>query len=185
MALLVPILLILGVVLYIFYAKVIKARNMLNDALSGIDVQLEKRYEVIPNILTIAQKFMTHEKEIFSEITKLRTEAMNAPSGSIEKFNADNALQDKLKALQISVENYPELKSDVTMAQAMKTYQEMEENIAAARRFYNTALRQLHNAIMIFPGSLFAGAAGDISKFSYFEIEDSHRKSIKASDYLK
>ncbi len=178
-------LLILCAFLYYFYAKVIKARNMLNEALSGIDVQLEKRYEVIPNILTIAKKFMTHEKEIFSEITKLRTEAMNAPSGSAEKFNADNALQDKLKAFQISVENYPELKSDTTMLQAMKAYQEMEENIAAARRFYNTALRRLHDAVMIFPGSLFRGYAGDISKFAYFETEDSHKKSIKASDYFK
>ncbi len=176
---------IIGIILYYFYVKVIKCRNRLNEALSGIDVQLEKRYDLVPNILKIAKEFMEHEQEIFTQITELRTRAMNAPSGSKEKFSADNELTSKLDALKVSVENYPELKSNDTMVQAMKTYEETEENIAAARRFYNTALRQLHDAIMIFPGSLFAGCAGDISQFSYFEAEESHKKPINADDYLR
>lgn len=176
---------IVCLILYCYYAKVIKCRNRLNEALSGIDVQMEKRYDLVPNILKIAKKFMEHEQEIFSQITELRTRAMNAPSGSKEKFDADNELTSKLDALKISVENYPELKSNDTMVQAMKAYEEVEENIAAARRFYNTALRQLHDAIMIFPGSLFAGCAGDISQFSYFEAEESHKKPINADDYLR
>ena len=72
--------------LYYFYVKVIKARNFLNEALSGIDVQLERRYDVLPNILTIAQKFMEHERGMITEITELRTKAMNSVSGSAEKF---------------------------------------------------------------------------------------------------
>ena len=171
--------------LYHFYVKVIKARNFLDEALSGIDVQLERRYDVLPNILTIAQKFMTHERAMITEITELRTKAMNAVSGSAEKFGAENELSSKVANLMISVENYPQLKSNDVMIEAMKSYQDIEENIAAARRFYNTALRKLHDAVKIFPGSLFAGCAGNYEKFSYFEAEESHKKSIKASDYLK
>ena len=85
----------------------------------------------------------------------------------------------------VAVENYPQLKSDEVMVEAMKTYQDIEENIAAARRFYNTALRKLHDVVMIFPGSLFASFAGDYEKLAYFEADESHKKSIKASDYLK
>lgn len=179
------IILIIAVVLYFFYVKVVKASNMVHEALSGIDVQLEKRHSVMPNLLTMAQKFMVHEKEIFTEITKLRTEAMNATSGSAEKFKAENALDDKLKSLLISVENYPQLKSNDTMVEAMKAYQDVEDNIAAARRFYNTSLRQLHDATMIFPGSLFAGFAGDALKYAFFEAPESHKAPVNATDYFK
>ncbi len=182
---LLSILLVISAVLYSFYVKVIKARNFLNEALSGIDVQLERRYDVLPNILTIAQKFMDHERGMITEITELRTKAMNAVSGSAEKFKTEGELSSKLSSLMVAVENYPQLKSDEVMVEAMKTYQDIEENIAAARRFYNTALRKLHDVVMIFPGSLFASCAGDYEKLAYFEADESHKKSIKASDYLK
>lgn len=172
-------------VLYHFYVQVIKARNFLNEALSGIDVQLERRYSVVPNILTIAQKFMTHEKKMMEEITQLRTTAMAAASGSAQKFEAEGKLSSKLSELFVSVENYPLLKSNEVMVEAMKTYQDIEENISASRRFYNAALRKLHNAVQIFPGSLFASCAGDYQKFAYFEADTARKGEVKASDYLK
>ncbi len=185
MSAVIGVILVICLVLYIFYVKVIKARNMVYESLSSIDVQLEKRHSVMPNLLTMAQKFMTHEKEIFTEITKLRTEAMNAVSGSAEKFKAENALDEKLKNLLISVENYPQLKSDATMVEAMKAYQDVEENIAAARRFYNTSLRQLQDVTMIFPGNLFAGLAGDTLQYAFYETLESHKEPVNAKDYFK
>lgn len=71
------------------------------------------------------------------------------------------------------------------MVEAMKTYQDIEENISASRRFYNAALRKLHNAVQIFPGSLFASCAGDYQKFAYFEADTARKGEVKASDYLK
>ncbi len=185
MSLFVMTIILVCAVLYHFYVKVIKARNFLNEALSGIDVQLERRYSVVPNILTIAQKFMTHEKQMMEEITQLRTTAMNAASGSAQKFEAEGKLSTKLAELFVSVENYPLLKSNEVMVEAMKTYQDIEENIAAARRFYNTALRNLHNAVQIFPGSLFASYAGNWQSFAYFEADEARKGEVKASDYLK
>ena len=170
--------------LYSLYASVIKNKNAVLEALSGIDVQLRKRYDLIPNVLTIAKKFMEHENELFGKITELRTKAINSKLGSKEKFEAEAALDTQMKALMVNVENYPTLKSDATMVQAMQTYNEVEEHIAAARRFYNSALTQLRNYIQIFPGSLFASQAGTTAQFSYFETDEASKKSVNATDYL-
>ena len=170
--------------LYFVYANVIKAKNNVLEALSGIDVQLKKRHELVPNILTIAKKFMEHENELFEKVTELRTQAMNAPSGSKAKFAAEGMLDNMMSKLLVSVENYPELKSNDTMVQAMRTYNEVEEHIAAARRFYNSALTQVRNTVQIFPGSLFAGLAADVMGYSYFEASEADRASVDASQYL-
>ncbi|CDC18091.1 MAG TPA: LemA family protein [Candidatus Limenecus avicola] len=183
-------LIIVGVVvvavigLYAIYAGVIKNKNAVREALSGIDVQLKKRHDLVPNILTIAKKFMEHEKEIFEKVTELRTQAMKAPSGSKAKFAAEGMLDNLMGQLMVSVENYPQLKSDQTMVQAMKTYNEVEEHISAARRFYNSALTQLRNSVMIFPGSLFAGLAAEEMNYSYFEATEADRAAVNANQYL-
>lgn len=170
--------------LYGLYTSVIRNKNSVREALSGIDVQLKKRHDLVPNILTIAKKFMEHENEIFTKVTELRTQAMQAPSGSKEKFAAEGKLDNLMGQLLVSVENYPQLKSDATMVQAMQTYNEVEEHISAARRFYNSALTQLRNSVMIFPGSLFAGLAAEEMQYSYFEATEVDRKPVDASSYL-
>ena len=176
---------LLVIFVYASYAGVIKARNQMDEALSGIDVQLKKRADLIPNVLKIAKKFMNHEKDMFTEITKLRTEVMKQPVGSAKRFNAESKLQDAMKQLIVSVENYPQLKSDETMVKAMDTYSDVEENIAASRRFYNSALRDLKNRTQIFPGSLFAKYAGDISEYAYFKASEKDKKPVNVDDYLK
>lgn len=107
--------------LYVVYAGVIKNKNTVREALSGIDVQLKKRHDLVPNILTIAKKFMEHENEIFTKVTELRTQALKASSGSKAKFAAEGMLDNLMGQLMVSVENYPQLKSDATMVQAQKT----------------------------------------------------------------
>ena len=176
--------LIVVMFLYSLYVSVVKNANMAREALSGIDVQLRKRYDLIPNVLTIAKKFMEHETELFEKIVMLRTQAHSCKSGSKEKFEAEAQLDTQMKSLMVNVENYPQLKSDETMLQAMRTYNEVEENISAARRFYNSALTQLRNSIQIFPGSLFASCAGDATEFSYFETDEASKAPIDASKYL-
>ena len=175
---------ILSGVLYSCYKNVIKNKNTVLEALSGIDVQLRKRHDLIPNVLAIAKRFMEHEKEIFEKITELRTQAMNAKLGSKEKFQIESELDRQFGALMVNVENYPALKSDATMVTAMQTYNEVEEHIAAARRFYNSALTQLRNSIQIFPSSIFAGHAGETANFSYFETDEASKKPVNAKDYL-
>ena len=183
---LVVILAFLFIYLYSCYVKVIKSGNAVREAKSSIDVQFRKRYDLLPNILTIAQRFMTHEKEIFTKITELRSQALQTPAGSKEAFECNKKLDSVLGQLKISMENYPTLKSDATMAQAMKTYNEVEEHIAATRRFYNSAITQLRNYVMIFPTSLFKGYVREEMQNSYYEIEDKNvANPVNAADYLK
>ena len=173
--------------LYGVYVSLIKKRNKVREAMSGIDVQLNKRYSLIPNILTIANKFMEHERGLMEEITALRSKAsgIKADANTIgEKINLDNQIASKMGQLMVSVEQYPQLKSDQTMIQAMQTYAEVEEHIAAARRFYNSAVNELNNAVEIFPSSVIASMCG-ISSYPFFEAIEAARQEINASDYFK
>ena len=183
---LIVILVVIGVpavFLYGLYASVIRNKNSVREALSGIDVQLKKRHDLVPNILTIAKRFMEHENEIFTKVTELRTQAMNAPSGSKEKFAAEGLLDKLMGRLIVSVENYPQLKSDATMVQAMQTYNEVEEHISAARRFYNSAVKELNNAVEIFPSS-FVAMLLNIKQAPFFEASEQERQRIDASQYF-
>ncbi len=180
------ILLIVALVCYNLYVDVIKKRNKVLEAFSGIDVQLKKRYDLIPNILTVAQKFMDHEKGLLEEVTKLRTQALQLMQSSDinGKIRLDNDIMDKMRQIMVAVENYPDLKSDQTMIQAIQTYNEVEEHIAAARRFYNSAAQELKNAVELFPSSVFASAMG-IKSVPFIEAVEAERKPINAADYLK
>lgn len=170
--------------LYSVYAGVIRNKNSVREALSGIDVQLKKRHDLVPNILAIAKKYMEYERGVLEKVTELRAQAMKAPSGSKAKFEAEGMLDNLMGQLMVSVENYPQLKADQTMIQAQQTYNEVEEHIAAARRFYNSALTQLRNSVMIFPGSLFAGLAVEEMQYSYFEATEADKAPVDASAYL-
>ncbi len=182
---------VLGAVVlgYIWYMTLVSRRNKVQEALSGIDVQLTKRHDLIPNILKIAQRFMEHEKGIFEEITDLRSRAQagigardSAKVG--EHLQAESALQARMLQLFAVAENYPTLKSDTSMLQAQTTYNEVEEHIAASRRFYNSAVNSLNNAIQIFPGSLIAAIAG-VKTFPFYEAPESARAPVDADSILR
>lgn len=147
------------VIIYGIYYSLIQKKNKVKEAFSSIDVQLKKRYDLIPNVLFIANKFMEHERGLLEDITKLRAQAAKLPadlSNAEQKIQLDGAIAGKMGQLMVAVENYPQLKSDQTMLQAMQTYNEQEEHIAAARRFYNSAVLDLNNAVEIFPSSMIA-----------------------------
>ncbi len=179
--------LVLLTALYNTYASLIKKKNKVKEAFSGIDVQLKKRYDLIPNILTIAQKFMEHERGLMEDITKLRSQALAIPDNFENiagKLDIDNQIRNKMQQFLVSVENYPQLKSDSTMIMAMQTYNETEEHIAAARRFYNTSVNDLNNAVEIFPSSLIASLIG-IKAQNFFEAAESEKNPVNASEFFK
>ena len=172
---------------YSIYVSLIQKRNKTQEAFSSIDVQLKKRYDLIPNILTIAQKFMEHERGLMEEVTKLRTQVMELPSNfeNIDrKIALDGEIAKKMGQIMVAVENYPQLKSDQTMITAMQTYNEVEEHIAAARRFYNSAALELKNAVEIFPSSFFARMM-NIKPTDFFKAEEKERQAVNAADFLK
>ncbi|WP_028771931.1 LemA family protein [Shewanella waksmanii] len=180
---------LVAIVAYLWYVSLIKKRNTTREALSGIDVQLKKRANLVPNILKIAQKFMDHEQSLLTEITALRTQVAGGydqqdPQAISQHLAAAEQLNQKMAQLMVNVENYPELKSDNTMLQAMQTYNEVEAHISAARRFYNAAVTELNNAVEIFPGSIIAAMAS-VKVMPFYQADDAAKQSVDASDYLK
>ncbi len=173
--------------IYCVYVGLIRKRNKAMEAFSSIDVQLKKRYDLVPNILTIAQRFMEHERGLMEEITKLRTQLKDLPANleNIDrKIALDGQLADKMGQIIVAVENYPQLKSDQTMITAIQSYNEVEEHISAARRFYNSAANELKNAVEIFPSSLIARMI-NVKSVDFFKITEKESQPINAANFLK
>lgn len=174
------------VIFYSTYTGLIQKRNKVQEAFASIDVQLKKRYDLLPNILSIAKKFMEHERSLFEDITKLRTQALNLSNDYKDinqKIELDKQISAKMGQIMVSVENYPQLKSDQTMVVAMQTYNEVEEHIAAARRFYNAATLELKNAVEIFPSSIIANML-NIKPSEFFNIDEKERQPVNAADFF-
>jgi LemA protein len=181
--------LVVAAVLYGWYAAIVQRRNRVGEALAGIDVQLAQRHDLIPNLLAVAKRFMAHEHDLLEEITRLRAEGARAigatgPAAVAQKFEAEERLGADLQRLFAVAEAYPDLKSQAPMIEAQRGLSEVETNIAAARRFYNSAVGQLRNAIQIFPGTLLAGLAGAGTPPPFFEAEAQQRRAIDAAAHL-
>ena len=130
---------------------------------------------------------MKHERGLLEELTRLRTEAMKKSFNvdGAKKVELENLIDKKMHELLISVENYPDLKSNQTMLQAMQSFENVEEHIAAARRFYNSAILALKNAVEIFPMNIVAVMANVKADLPFFTADEEEKKSIDASDYFK
>jgi len=175
--------------LYGLYASIVTKRNRVAEALASIDVQLTQRHDLVTNVLAIAKRYLEHERGLMDEVTALRTKAAQSvgvqePAQIGEKFAVENQLGAGMMRLMAVAENYPSLKSDGPMIEAQKTYEEVETNIAAARRFYNSAVGDLRNAVQIFPGALVAGLAGVVTLPPFFEASADDRGPVDAAAAL-
>ena len=181
---------VLIVYAYVLYARLIRFRNSALEALSGIDVQLRKRHDLIPNVLKLARRYMEHEVSLLKEVTELRVNAEAAMDGTdprsvTKRFSAEDALVGGLGKLFALMENYPELKADGTIVEAQVAYQEVEGHISAARRFYNTTVAELNTAVETFPGPLIAPLA-DAKTMPFYEVEEAKmREPVDADDFLR
>jgi LemA protein len=150
--------------LYFWYASIITRRNKVREAWSSVDVHLNQRHDLIPNIVALAGKYMEHERGLLTDVTRLRDEARTTaaatPADAAKRFALEGKLGQRVGQLMVSMEAYPELKADKPVIEAQQTWIETEAQITASRRFYNAAVNQLNNAIQVFPGSIIAGLAG-------------------------
>jgi LemA protein len=134
-------------------------KNRAKEAWADIDVQLKRRYDLIPNLVETVKGYATHERELFEKVTQARANAMSA-QGVKEKAGAENMLSDTLKSLFAVSENYPDLKASTNFLELQRELTDTEDKIQAARRFYNTNVRDLSIAIESFPTNLMASAFG-------------------------
>lgn len=160
--------------LYVWYATIVTRRNKVREAMGSVDVHLNQRHDLIPNIVRLADRFMAHERGLLEEVTRLRQQAGQAaatgasPGEVGQRFRLEGELARSVGQLLVTMEAYPQLKSDATVIEAQRTWTEVEAQITAARRFYNAAVNRLNNAIQIFPGGLLARLAG-VSAMPFFE----------------
>ncbi|WP_027891829.1 LemA family protein [Calidithermus chliarophilus] len=137
------------------YNGLVARKNQVDNAFGSIEAMLKKRYDLIPNLVAAVKQYMAHEANLLERVVALRSQAMGAPSPEA-KFKAEGELSAALRGLMVQVENYPDLKANQNVLQLQAALNEAEEQISAARRFYNSAVTDYNNAIEMFPSSLIA-----------------------------
>jgi LemA protein len=164
-------LVVLGVLYYILTRNsIIAGRNRVDEAWSGIDVQLKRRHDLVPNLVETVKGYATHERETFERVTEARAEAMKA-SGPAEAAPAEQKLTSVLGELRAIAENYPQLRATENFQQLSRNLSELEDEIQASRRIYNSNVQAYNTKIQIFPNSVVAGTGGFTSR-EFFEITD-------------
>lgn len=160
------------------YNGLIRLKNRTDEAWSDIDVQLKRRYDLIPNLIETVKGYASHEKELLENVTKARTQAMNANTPEA-KGEAENMLSSTLKTLFAVAENYPQLRASENFAKLQDELSDTENKIQAARRFYNGNVRDFNTKLQVFPNNLVAGMLG-FKEREFFEIEnETERDNVK------
>jgi LemA protein len=158
MIILVFLAIIFVIVLFVIslYNRLVRLRNNREQAFADVDVQLKLRHDLIPQLVDSVKGYMGHERGVLTQITEARTNAMKA-TGINEKIDAENKLSAALDGLKISVEAYPDLKASQNFMDLQNEIADVENKIAAARRFFNSATKELNVAIEVFPSNIIAG----------------------------
>lgn len=161
------------------YNGLVTLKNRAKEAWADIDVQLKRRYDLIPNLVETVKGYATHERELFEKVTQARANAMNA-QGTQAKAEAENMLSGALKSLFAVSEAYPDLKASTNFLELQRELTDTEDKIQASRRFYNTNVRDLNIKIESFPDNMLAGAFG-FKQMELFEIAVAENEPVKVA----
>jgi LemA protein len=177
MAIILLTLVVIALWIIILYNGLIKLRNRAEEAWSDIDVQLKRRYDLIPNLVETVKGYAAHEKGLFENVTNARAAALTASQSGDPKeiTRAENALSGTLKTLFAVSENYPDLKSSNNFIELQRELRDTEDKIQASRRFYNTNVKDFNTKLQSFPANLIADALG-FGKKEFFELDNQEAK---------
>ena len=170
------VLIVLGIFLIGMYNSLVQLRVRCDSAWSGIDVQLKRRHDLIPNLVETVKGYAAHEKGTFENIAKFRSMAMQA-TGPVDKAAAENQLTGALKSLFAVAENYPQLQASQEFTQLQNSLSEIEDAIQNSRRYYNAVVRDLNTKIQSFPTNILAGMFGFQQK-QFFEAAAADREPV-------
>jgi LemA protein len=169
--------LVIGLFLMTSYNKLVSLKNKVLESWSGIDVQLKRRYDLIPNLVNTVKGYAAHESGTFEKVIQARNMAMSAGGNSHDRIEAENMLSGTLKSLFALSENYPDLKANASFIDLQNKLSEIEENLSNARRYYNALVRDNNTYVDSFPSNLIANAF-NFEKFDFFELEsDTERQN--------
>lgn len=166
----------------VIYNRLVALRQTRENAFSDIDVQLKQRYDLVPQLVETVKGYASHEKEIFENVTEARAQVGHTSGSGAERIKAEGLLGGALANILAVAENYPDLKADQNFQALMDELADIENKIAAARRFFNNTTSELNTAIEQFPAVLFAASLG-FSKQEFFELDPSEAELVhKAPD---
>ncbi len=176
-------LVVLGIVAFVviavifMYNKLIRLKNRVAEAWSDIDVQLKRRYDLIPNLINTVKGYAKHERETLERVVEARNQAMSAQKGGDAKkqAEAENMLSSTLKSIFALAESYPDLKANQNFLELQREISDTENKIQASRRFYNGNVKDFNIALELFPTNMIAGTLG-FAKRDFFEIGDEEEK---------
>jgi len=161
------------------YNGLVRLRLRTKEALSDIDVQLKRRYNLIPNLVETVKGYMQHEKSVLENVTKARTEAMGAGGNAVERTEKENMLSNTLKTLFAVSENYPDLKANANFLELQRELSDTENKIQASRRFYNAVVQEYNAKIQVFPSNILANSF-KFEENKFFTVEnEAERENIK------
>lgn len=156
------------------YNGLVRLKNRVDEAWSDIDVQLKRRYDLIPNLIETVKGYASHEERVFTEVTEARTKAMQA-QGQKAQAESENQLEGALKSLFAVAESYPQLKANENFAKLQDELTDTENKIQASRRFYNGNVRDFNTRIQMFPTNMIAGML-NFTKREFFEIANAEER---------
>ena len=165
------------------YNNLVKLRNNRENAFANIDVQLKQRHDLVPQLVATVKGYATHERELLESVTRARTQAMQAVTIN-DKSQAENLLSQALSGLKVAVEAYPDLKANQNFLNLQQEVSDLENKLAATRRFFNSATRELNNAVQTFPSVLVAGMFG-FRREPMFEVPAADRATYEKAPEIK
>jgi LemA protein len=173
----VAIVVLVGLYVVVVYNGMIRRRNRIESAWAQIDVQLQRRYDLIPNLVETVKGYASHERELFERVTQARTQAMGTTGGVAAQAQAENQITSAVRGLLAVAESYPDLKANQNFLALQEELAGTEGRIAYARQFYNDTVQDWNTRIQRFPGNLVAGAF-KFTPREYFEADDTSRGPV-------
>ncbi len=168
---------ILGLIIASIYNSLVKLNQQSDEAWSDITVQLKRRYDLIPNLVSTVQGYAKHEKTVFEDVTKARANAMSA-QGVAETAKTDNMFQQTMKSLFAVAENYPDLKATQNFQELQAELTDTEDKIQASRRFYNSIVRDFNTKRKTFPTNIFASMLHFDKDKEYFQVDQNEQAEV-------
>jgi LemA protein len=172
----VVLLLLVGLFYVLIRNSMVGSRNRVDESWSGIDVQLKRRHDLIPNLVEAVKGYATHEQDTFTKVTQARAAAMGA-TGVEDVSKAEGQLSNAIGGLRVVAEQYPQLRATENFQQLMRNLSELEDEIQAARRIYNSNVQSYNTKIQVFPNSIIANQGGFTAK-PFFEIDNAADRDV-------
>lgn len=179
----VAVLVVVALFAIMIYNRLVRLRQVANQAWADIDVQLRQRYDLIPNLVETVKGYAGHERETLEAVIRARNAAASA-SGPVAVAAADNQLTGALRQLFALSEAYPDLKANTNFLELQRELSDLENKLAAARRFFNNAVSEFNASVEQFPAVLFAGMMG-FTKREFFEVPAAERATVQAPPTVK